>query len=524
MAGTQRDIQQLIQSLVPSGVNNGNPNTVYNTAGTPYGGTQQVPLPPMQDAQGNWFMNSVSNAANLGPANLQAMPAPMLGQPWQPAYSTQARLPVWPTPFDPAQYGTPASGTGVPPTTPVLPPDPLTPEVPGGVGTIPPYGNGRGGGCVVVDSILEDFTRAGDVEVGDEMIVSDPVTFKQSKGKVSYSETKRVPCVRITTESGIELECSRTAPIADERGEQVLAPDLMHKLIPVCNNGMYYLDRVTEIEDIGEQEVQHITVENNFFLAGKEKGRYVFHHNMKMVEGTEMDIRGMMDSLNSQFGWSTNTGGMGAESMGNHSMFGSTGYRNDNMSAGQYTSGGNGWFENSAASGYTPTGQGIIDAFGEMADPTMGDSMTNNPWGALNSDPYNSTWFQDNQMYLDNTKYTGAGGNAPPSGGGDFFDKIDNAVLGDVWNSEKGSMNWGNLLAGIGELATGIPINAGRMAMGTANLMNEGKGTSADYARNQLRNTYNSSNQEQRTQLVSTLAEKYKMTEAQVKERLGVGQ
>jgi hypothetical protein len=150
--------------------------------------------------------------------------------------------------------------------------------------------------------------------------------------------------------------------------------------------------------------------------------------------------------------------------------------------------------------------------------------MPNNPWSELNTNPYDSQWFQDRQLYQNGTSNTGTPSESTTGSGGSFFDKVDNSVLGDVWNSETGSMNWGNLLAGIGELATGIPINAGRMAMGTANLMTYGTGTSADYARNQLRNTYNSSNQEQRTQLVSTLAEKYKMSEQQVMERLGVGQ
>ena len=145
-------------------------------------------------------------------------------------------------------------------------------------------GSWDGSGCVVVDSVLSDYGRADDVNVGDMMEVIDPVSYKKSEGKVSYSTTKIMPCVRITTETGVVLDCSTTAPIADEHGNQVLAPRLKGKLIPVSNDGEFYLDRVESVEDIGEREVRHITVENNFFLAGKEAGKYVFHHNMKAVE------------------------------------------------------------------------------------------------------------------------------------------------------------------------------------------------------------------------------------------------
>lgn len=414
MPGNQTTIQQLIQQLVPSGVNNGNPNTVYNTSATPYnGGTQPVPLPPMQDAQGNWFMNSVSNAANMGPINLQAMPAPVLGQPWQPSYSTQARLPTWPTPFDPAQYGTaptapPATGGPAIPSTPVTPPTAPPAAGGGGVGSVgfdPNGGFGGYEGCVVIESYLEDYDRADDVQFGDTMVVIDPVTFKRSTGEVSYSETKLMPCVRITTESGIELECSTTAPIADELGQQVKAPDLLNKRIPVYDRGSFYLDRVSSVEDIGEKEVRHITVENNFFLAGKEKGRYIFHHNMKMVPGTGVDLLGMYAARDAQFGWGRDMGGFGAESMGT-------------------------WSPNTrgaikaANANYAPTGQGIIDAFGEAPEPATGDSMSNNPWSELNTNPYDSQWFQDRQLYQNGTSNTGTPVGQAEGANSSFWDSI----------------------------------------------------------------------------------------------------
>ena len=70
MAVTQTDIQQMIQGLTPSAVNNGNPNTAYNFA------------PPTQDAQGNWFGGGVTPAASLGA--LQLTPV----TPWTPPQGT----------------------------------------------------------------------------------------------------------------------------------------------------------------------------------------------------------------------------------------------------------------------------------------------------------------------------------------------------------------------------------------------------------------------------------------------------
>lgn len=60
---TQTDVQKLIQSLVPSGVNNGNPNTAYNSA-------------PTMDSAGNWFGPNLPSAASVNGLTraAQAMP------------------------------------------------------------------------------------------------------------------------------------------------------------------------------------------------------------------------------------------------------------------------------------------------------------------------------------------------------------------------------------------------------------------------------------------------------------------
>lgn len=114
----QRDVQQLIQSLVPASGNAGNPNTAYNN--------------PTPDTwlQG-WNGPQVSPAATLGPTNLGAqtvtIPAltlpPQLGNTWnQPIPSLPGiRLPSFSTGGQPGgSWG--VTNPNVNPTNPVIPP------------------------------------------------------------------------------------------------------------------------------------------------------------------------------------------------------------------------------------------------------------------------------------------------------------------------------------------------------------------------------------------------------------------
>lgn len=133
--------------------------------------------------------------------------------------------------------------------------------------------------CVCIDSIVFDGRTASKVEVGDELDTIDPTTKEFKKQIVTRSETKLSECVRITTESGIQLDCSTSAPISDEHGNQVLAPNLCGIMIPVIDNEEHRLERVVSVEEIGIKEVRHITVNDSFFPAGKEANRYILHHN-----------------------------------------------------------------------------------------------------------------------------------------------------------------------------------------------------------------------------------------------------
>ena len=144
-------------------------------------------------------------------------------------------------------------------------------------------GGGSGGGqCVTVDSWLPGHGAAGSVGVGDKLeLVVDAATFARRAGRVNYAQRKLAPCVRIITESGISLDCSTSAPILCSDETLVLAPDLIDQVIPVSDFGEHRHERVVAVEDIGDREVIHITCENSVFLAGRQRGRYIGHHNLK---------------------------------------------------------------------------------------------------------------------------------------------------------------------------------------------------------------------------------------------------
>jgi hypothetical protein len=120
-----------------------------------------------------------------------------------------------------------------------------------------------------------------EVCVGDELSVINPATGHKRWGTVSYSQRATVERMRLTTVSGLALSCSKTAPIGLSSGESVLAEFAQDNEIAVEINGVFSFEVVKEALDIGLGDVQHITCENDFFLAGDEVGFYMAHHNAK---------------------------------------------------------------------------------------------------------------------------------------------------------------------------------------------------------------------------------------------------
>jgi len=103
-------------------------------------------------------------------------------------------------------------------------------------------------------------------------------------GRVSYSVRRRHECVRFKTAHGTELTCSTYAPIGLVDGGNVLAPHAQGCWIATRDQDGWLPDEVVSVTNVGEQDIQHITCEDDYYLAGDLVGRYAAHHNLKPTE------------------------------------------------------------------------------------------------------------------------------------------------------------------------------------------------------------------------------------------------
>lgn len=139
--------------------------------------------------------------------------------------------------------------------------------------------------CVATDSLLPDGRTAGEVKVGDRMLLADPLALGgELYGIVSRSEPAVRPCYRILTALGVSLVCSDTAPIPVRRGGYRTPGQLMGHSVPIKLGDVVTWSVVADLQFVGLREVQHITVENACFWAGEREGSFILHHNAKPTE------------------------------------------------------------------------------------------------------------------------------------------------------------------------------------------------------------------------------------------------
>ena len=157
----------------------------------------------------------------------------------------------------------------------------------GSVSYTDPMGNSSGG-CVEIHSRLPGQRIASEVSVGDTLQLSDEQTLASATGVVSYSERKTAAGFRITTDNGVTLVCSDSAPIPTRDQGLILAPSLLGKWVAtrIDAGGTTRTEwhEVTSVESLGRIEVQHITVGDKCFWAGEKAHAYILHHNMKAVD------------------------------------------------------------------------------------------------------------------------------------------------------------------------------------------------------------------------------------------------
>jgi len=190
-----------------------------------------------------------------------------------------------PPPVPPSGPPTPDPDDDPPlPEEPVVePPDPPPPPPP--PPPTPPTTPGGGGGCVHVDSYLpvvtEGQNRAHQMMPGSAVLLGTE-DLEIVEGTVINAVTKPEPCVRVTTEAGISLICSTSAPLWTDEGKYYDAPDVGDKKVAVMKDGQTWFDTVVNVEDMGVLDVRPMDCGDKNFWAGEKDGEYILHHNVKI--------------------------------------------------------------------------------------------------------------------------------------------------------------------------------------------------------------------------------------------------
>jgi hypothetical protein len=139
--------------------------------------------------------------------------------------------------------------------------------------------------CVTTDSFLPGNIIARNIKIGDYLVIADPELLTESKGLVTRADISIQPVVRVVTSAGVTLKCTKSAPIGISGGGSVTAKDCFGSIIPIKIGSKWSSSKVISVEELGDQEIIHITCENTFFLAGENDGMYMLHHNLKPLDG-----------------------------------------------------------------------------------------------------------------------------------------------------------------------------------------------------------------------------------------------
>lgn len=153
-------------------------------------------------------------------------------------------------------------------------------------------GGGSGTGCVTVDSLVIAYDpvadvvvlrRAGDIKVGDVLMLADETTLEPCLGTVTYSEAKLMPCVEVTARAGAALQCSTSAPLPTDRG-LLQAPMVAGRHIATRGDHGSQWEPAASVRSLGELWVQHISANDGCFWASSDGLQFILHHNLKPVQ------------------------------------------------------------------------------------------------------------------------------------------------------------------------------------------------------------------------------------------------
>lgn len=181
---------------------------------------------------------------------------------------------------------------GTPPEVPIwIPIEPPPPEPEPKVVVTQPIRAGGGGGCVVLESFVplieqklhngKPVTQAYMLMDGMDILLANEQSLYTTPGKVMRTAIELQPCVRITTECGVSLVCSTTAPIPTLNNGVMKAPNVLDQMVGVYRNNESTWDRVISVEDVGDKFVRVIDTGDNCFWAGETETGYILHHNSR---------------------------------------------------------------------------------------------------------------------------------------------------------------------------------------------------------------------------------------------------
>lgn len=134
--------------------------------------------------------------------------------------------------------------------------------------------------CVVVDAYLHSGQLAGSARVGSPLtLLSHEDYHSYYIGAVSAISFNTVECVKIVTESGIELTVSKSTPITLSDGSVVWVMDSLGCDVPVIDGGEFRYEKIVDLVESGLHRVALISADNGTYAAGNDPQRMIFTHN-----------------------------------------------------------------------------------------------------------------------------------------------------------------------------------------------------------------------------------------------------
>jgi hypothetical protein len=160
------------------------------------------------------------------------------------------------------------------------PPAPAPAPAPSGGGG----GGGGGGGCVAVEMYLQPELIAANAYKG---MVIDGVAYNPDRvygREITDIRFMTQPCLRMVTESGIELIASTTTPMTMPDGSCLMFPEMLHQQVLVDDNGDIRWEQVVTLENAGDRMVALISMNDQNYFAGTNPLRRIGSHNMAEVK------------------------------------------------------------------------------------------------------------------------------------------------------------------------------------------------------------------------------------------------